>query len=210
MSHYNYFEYPVYDSDEYKYNQYLTKHKAKQNKGSRGRDSERAMTYAAENLFMRQVNNPTYDSVEEIRKLSKKIYKSKTWIKLWEKSINDDVGRIFNPQPEIVVMSSRNKTLSGFTNGRTVTLCPIQGFNKYILLHELAHTLGHMHHGRSFRQCLVNLVGTFMGADEKKILKNEFKRKGLACGEPRKPLPFDKWKASRLRMAKMREVLNAV
>ena len=207
MSHYNYFDMPLYDSDEHKYNCYLTKHKAKQNKGSKSRDSERKMTYAAENLFMRQVDIPTYDSVEEIRKLSKKIYKSKTWVKLWSKSIEDDVGRIFNSQPEIVVMSSRNKTLSGFTNGRTVTLCPINGFNKYILLHELAHTLGHMHHGRSFRQCLVSLVGTFMGANEKKILKHEFKRKGLAFGEPRKPQTFEKWVESKNRMKKMREKL---
>lgn len=207
MSLYNYFDMPLYDSDEHKYNCYLTKHKAKQNKGSKSRDSERQLTYSAENLFMRQVDIPTYDTVEEIRKLSKKIYKSKTWIKLWQKSLDDDMGRIFNSQPEIVVMSKRNKTFSGFTNGRTVTLCPINGFNKYILLHELAHTLGHMHHGRSFRQCLVSLVGTFMGADEKKILKHEFKRKGLAFGEPRKPQTFEKWVESKNRMKTMREKL---
>jgi hypothetical protein len=198
-------EMPVYGSPEYKYNQYLVKHRQKQNKGSGTRDSERQKTYAAENLFMRQVDIPTYDSVEEIRKVSKKIYKSKTWIKLWSKSIEDDVGRIFNSQPEIVVMSNRNKTMSGFTNGRTVTLSPVNGFNKYILLHELAHTLGHMHHGRSFRQCLLSLVGAFMGANEKKILKNEFKRKGLAFGEARQPKTFEQWNEARLRMESMRK-----
>ena len=102
-------------------------------------------------------------------------------------------------------MRDNKKRLSGYTDGKTVTLCPITGFNKYILLHELAHCLGHMHHGRSFRQCLVSLVGTFMGANEKKILKNEFKRKGLSFGEARKPMSFDNWLASKQRMEKMRE-----
>jgi len=197
---------PIYDSNEYKYNQYLVKHREKQNKGSSTRDSERQKTYAAENLFMRMCDNPTFDTLDEVTKFSRKIYKSKTWIKLWEKSIESDVARIFTAQPVIAQMNSRTKKMSGFTNGHTVTLCPITGFNKYVLLHELAHTLGHMHHGRSFRQCLLSLVGTFMGAHEKKVLANEFKRKGLSYGDARKPQTFEVWMAAKQRMSKMREL----
>ena len=207
MSDYNYFDYPTYDSEEYKYNQYLRKHKNKQNKGATSRDSEREKTYKAENLFMRQVNTLEFNDIAEITKFSSKIYKSKTWMKLWEKAIETDVSLMFNPRPQIVEMRDTKKRLSGYTDGKTVTLCPITGFNKYILLHELAHCLGHMHHGRSFRQCLVSLVGTFMGANEKKILKNEFKRKGLSFGEARKPMSFDNWLASKQRMENMREKL---
>ena len=197
---------PTYGSNEYKYNQYLVKHREKQNKGSGTRDSEKQKTYRAENMFMRMCDNPTFDTLDEVTKFSRKVYKSKTWIKLWEKSIENDVGRIFNAQPVIAQMNSRTKKNSGFTDGRTVTLCPTTGFNKYVLLHELAHTLGHMHHGRSFRQCLLSLVGTFMGAHEKKVLANEFKRKGLAFGDARKPQTFEKWVESKKRMEKMRNV----
>ena len=203
---YNFFEMPLYESDEHLYNRYLVKHRNKQNKGAASRDSEKQRTYAAENLFMRMCDNPTFNTLDEVTKFSRKIYKSKTWIKLWEKSIESDVGRIFTAQPVIAQMNSRTKTMSGFTNGRTVTLCPITGFNKYVLLHELAHTLGHMHHGRSFRQCLLSLVGTFMGAHEKKVLANEFKRKGLSYGDARKPQTFEVWMAAKQRMAKMREL----
>ncbi len=45
MIGYNYFKMPVYGTDEHKYNQYLGKHINKQNKGSRGQDSERKKTY---------------------------------------------------------------------------------------------------------------------------------------------------------------------
>jgi|TARA_R110000796_G_scaffold14446_9_gene47290 hypothetical protein len=203
---YNFFEMPLYESDEHLYNRYLVKHRNKQNKGAASRDSEKQRTYAAENLFMRMCDNPTFNTLDEVTKFSRKIYKSKTWIKLWEKSIESDVGRIFTAQPVIAQMNSRTKTMSGFTNGRTVTLCPITGFNKYVLLHELAHTLGHMHHGRSFRQCLLSLVGTFMGAHEKKVLANEFKRKGISYGDARKPQTFEVWMAAKQRMAKMREL----
>ena len=192
-----------YNYDSIDYATYLLKHEAKQNKGAKGRDSERTRTYEAEWMFQRQINDVNFADIAEAEKFAKKIYKSKTWSKLWKESINDNVAKIFDSNPRIVAMSTRNKKNSGFTNGRVVTLAQA-GLNRYTLLHELAHCLGHMHHGRSFRQCLLKLVGVFMGADEKKILKNEFKRKGLASGNARKALSFDKWIAMRDRMEDLR------
>ena len=204
MEGYNYFEYPTYGSDEYLYNQYLRKHINKQNKGSRGQDSERQKTYRAEWAFQSKVTNPEFSSIEDAQKFAKKMYKSKTWVKLWSKSIENDVGRIFGAQPKVVAMGSRTKKLSGKTDGFTVSLDLVTGLNKYTLLHELAHCLGHMHHGRSFRQCLLSLVGTFMGAEEKKILKEEFKRAKLKCGDARKPQSFEVWMASKKKMEQLR------
>jgi predicted metal-dependent hydrolase len=192
-----------YNYDSIDYATYLLKHEAKQNKGAKGRDSERTRTYQAEWMFQRQINDVNFADIAEAEKFAKKIYKSKTWSKLWKESINDNVAKIFDSNPRIVAMSNRNKKNSGFTNGRVVTLAQA-GLNRYTLLHELAHCLGHMHHGRSFRQCLLKLVGVFMGADEKAILKNEFKRKGLASGNARKALSFDKWIAARDRMEDLR------
>lgn len=188
-----------------RYETYLLKHKAKQNRGAKySRDTEKTKTYRAEWSFQSRAEIPDFKDLKEAQKFAKKLYKSKTWIKLWQKSVEEDVGKIFNGQPQVVGMARRSKTMSGYTNGSTVTLCPITGMNKYVLLHELAHCLGHMHHGRSFRQCVLSLVGAFMGAKEKKILKEESKKKKLACGEPRKPMSYENWVASVRRMEKIR------
>jgi predicted metal-dependent hydrolase len=192
-----------YNYDSLDYATYLLKHEAKQNKGAKGRDSERTRTYEAEWMFQRQINDVNFADIAEAEKFAKKIYKSKTWQKLWRESVEDNVAKLFDSNPRIVAMSTRNKKNSGFTNGRVVTLAQA-GLNRYTLLHELAHCLGHMHHGRSFRQCLLKLVGVFMGATEKKILKGEFKRKGLAFGNARKALSFDQWIAARDRMEDLR------
>lgn len=188
-----------------RYETYLLKHKAKQNRGAKhSRDTEKTKTYRAEWSFQSRAEIPDFKDLKEAQKFAKKLYKSKTWIKLWQKSVEEDVGKIFNGQPQVVGMARRSKTMSGCTDGMTVKLCPTSGLNKYVLLHELAHCLGHMHHGRSFRQCVLSLVGAFMGAKEKKILKEEFKKKKLACGEPRKPMSYENWVASVRRMEKIR------
>lgn len=205
---YNYFDMPTWGSLEFKYNQYLSKHKAKQNKGAKGsRDTETTKTYEAEWAFVKLVNNPEFKDIKEAQRYAKKLYKTKTWIKLWQKSVESDVGRIFSAQPEVVAMRSKSKKFSGLTNGTTVSLCTITGMGKYVLLHELAHCLGHMHHGRSFRQCVLSLVGQFMGANEKKLLKAEFKKRKLACGEAKKPQTFEQWSAAYKRMENMRKSL---
>ena len=190
--------------EKLEYQTYLLKHEQKQNKGEKTKDSERTKTYQAEWMFQRQADCQNFKSIEEAQRCAKLIYKTKTWQKLWRESVDGNVLKILDATPQIVAMSNRNKKNSGYTNGRTVTLA-VSGLNKYTLLHELAHCLGHMHHGRSFRQCLLKLVGVFMGAEEKAILKNEFKRKGLACGNARKPLSYDKWLAAKKRMEKIRK-----
>lgn len=190
--------------DKLEYATYLLKHEQKQNRGEKCKDSERLKTYRAEWMFQRQIQDVEFADLKEAQKFAKKIYKSKTWQKLWKESVENNVAKLFDSNPQVVAMSKRNKKLSGFTNGHTVTLSE-SGLNRYTLLHELTHCLGHMHHGRSFRQALLKMVGVFMGAEEKKILKNEFKRKGLACGNARKPLSYDKWIAARDRMEALRE-----
>jgi hypothetical protein len=85
-----------------------------------------------------------------------------------------------------------------------VTLDSRAGLDEYTLLHELAHCLGHMHHGRSFRRALLELVGGFMGTEAKKTLKEEFKKRKLSFGDARKPMEFEQWRASVQRMEKMR------
>ena len=71
-------------------------------------------------------------------------------------------------------------------------------------MHELAHQAGHMHHGRSFRQCLLKLVSQFMGRKEADALKAEFKKAKLAFGNARKPMTEAQWLKARNRMRSIR------
>ena len=88
-----------------------------------------------------------------------------------------------------------------------ITLCRINGFNEYTLIHELAHTAGEMHHGREFRNALLSLVSVFMGSKAGKELKKEFKAKKLKLGSHPKPYTFERWSAAREKMAAMRTKL---
>jgi hypothetical protein len=188
------------------YKTYLLKHARKQNKGAGyTQDSERLKTYQSEWAYQRRVEIPQFKDIKEAQKFAKKIYKSKTWQKLWNQGVTSDATRLFASNPKVVQKErSSGRGTSGFTNGYTVTLDSIAGFDAYTLIHELTHCLGHMHHGRSFRKTLLSMVGVFLGAEHKKILKEEFKNRKLAFGEARKPLSYEQWMAARERMEKMR------
>lgn len=188
------------------YKTYLLKQSRKQNKGAgHTQDSERLKTYQSEWAYQRRVEIPQFKDIKEAQKFAKKIYKSKTWQKLWNQGIEGDVTRLFASNPKVVQKErSSGRGTAGHTNGYTVTLDSIAGFDAYTLIHELTHCLGHMHHGRSFRKTLLSMVGVFLGAEHKKILKEEFKNRKLAFGEARKPLSYEQWMAARERMEKMR------
>jgi putative metallohydrolase (TIGR04338 family) len=196
--------------DKIRYDTYLLNHARKQNKGARGQDTERKKTYRAEWAFQARVQNPNFKSIEDAQKYAKKIYKSKTWQKLWSENVQNDVMALARSTPKVVAKQrNTGRGTSGWTNGYSVTLDTMCGLNVYTLLHELSHCLGNMHHGRSFRKTLLSLVSRFMGRDAAKVLKEEFKKQKLACGDARKPMTFEQWKASRDRMEKMREKLSA-
>ena len=189
------------------YKEYLRKFKHKQNRGAGGRvDSEKSKTYAAEHAFMRKVKIKQFKSLKEAQKRAKQIYATKKWQKVWQLERDTDrVTSTLRRQPA-VVLKERNtgRGTAGWTDGRTVTLDSHAGLDEYTLLHELTHCLGHMHHGRSFRRALLELVGGFMGIESKKILKAEFKKRKLSFSDARKPMEFEQWRASVQRMEKMR------
>ena len=182
------------------YAQYKRDHSERQNRGAAGRrDSEKGKTYKAEFAFQRRYKVRKFATIEEAQKRAKQIYKSKKWQKVWK--LESRTTRDLMKQPA-VVLKERNtgRGTAGWTDGWAVILDKKAGLDEYTLLHELAHCLGHMHHGRSFRRALLELVGAFIGADAKKILKEEFKKRKLACGAARKPLTYTQWKAARERL----------
>lgn len=189
-----------------KYYDYLRNHRRKQNKGDGGRvDSERQKTYEAEWAFAREVDFRKFETIEEAQKRAKQIYKTKKWQKVWKLERNTE--RDLMKQPAIVLKErSTGRGTQGWTDGWSVVLDGKVGLDEYTLLHELAHCLGHMHHGRSFRRALLELVGAFMGSDYKYLLKAEFTKRKLKCGKAREPLTFAQWNAARKKMEKIRNV----
>ena len=189
-----------------KYRNYLGEFHLRQNRGARRtRDTEKRKTYRAEWAYTRNMGGKDmFASIEEAEKFAKRIYKSKTWNKLWEENFRcwqtADVG---TRKPVIIAAERESKRLGGYTDGHRVTLYK-SGLCKYTLLHELAHCLGHMHHGRSFRKTVLALVGTFLGADHKKELKRCFKDQGLKYGDARKPKTFEQWQKSYTHMMLLR------
>ena len=189
-----------------KYRKYLGEFHQRQNRGAKyTRDTEKRKTYRAEWAYAKNMGGKDkFASIEEAEKFAKRIYKSKTWNKLWEENFRcwqtADVG---SRKPMIVAAQRDSKRLGGYTDGQRVTLYK-SGLDKYTLLHELAHCLGHMHHGRSFRKTVLALVGTFLGADHKKELKRCFKEQGLKYGDARKPKTFEQWQKSYTHMMLLR------
>ena len=189
-----------------KYRKYLGEFHLRQNRGAKyTRDTEKRKTYRAEWAYTRNMGGKdTFASIEEAEKFAKRIYKSKTWNKIWEENFRSwQTENVGTRTPMIVAAQRDSKRLGGYTDGQRVTLYK-SGLCKYTLLHELAHCLGHMHHGRSFRKTVLALVGTFLGADHKKELKRCFKEQGLKYGEARKPKTFEQWQKSYTHMMLLR------
>ena len=193
---------------ESQYKTYLRKHRVKQNKGARGQDSERLKTYKAEWRFQANFGSGRqFESIAEVQKYVNKVTKSKTYSKLVAEGSN--IENLFTSNSVKVAAKERNtgRGTAGMAYRGHITLDTKCGLNEYTVLHELAHCVGHWHHGRSFRQCLVKLVSRFMGRATAEFLKDEFKAGKLSYGNARKPMTFDQWVAAKERMTAMREKL---
>jgi hypothetical protein len=181
------------------YEEYLERHKRNQNKGAFGKDSEKLKTYKSEWVFQHKFKNiKQFNTIKEAQDRCDQITKSPLW-----KKLRDEKGR--EVRSLAIKSKARNtgKRTAGWASGFTITLDMVVGLDEYTLIHEMAHCLGNWHHGRSFRRDLLKLVSRFMGREAASILKSEFKKNKLACGEPRAPLTYEKWFAARLRAEHM-------
>jgi putative metallohydrolase (TIGR04338 family) len=209
------FKSPYHGTPEYYYNQYLREHQVKQNKGERGRDTERTKTYRAEwALYDTNGYGREFDSIAEVQKYVTKVCNSKTYTKMWmeayESRKEKDFGAILRgTKVRVSAKESRNGSGNAglaYVEENRIVLDTHTGMNEYTVLHELAHCVGHPHHGRSFRRTVVKLTSRFMGTEAANALKKEFKERKLPYGEPRKPKTFDQWISAKARMEKIRNV----
>jgi putative metallohydrolase (TIGR04338 family) len=206
------FKSPYFGTPEHYYNEYLREHQVRQNKGERGRDTERTKTYRAEwNFYDTNGYGLEFENIAEVQKYIDKVTKSKTYIKLWQEAYESrkdkDFGAIFRGTQVSVAAKQRNGAGNAgiaYVENNHIVLDTKTGMNEYTVLHELAHCVGHPHHGRSFRRTLVKLTSRFMGTEAANALKVEFKQRKLPYGEPRKPKTFDQWMAAKARMENIR------
>lgn len=177
------------DVDIQAYNLYLMKRRRVRKTGrSAYKDSQMNKVYAAESKFTSEYGRDRikkFSSYAEAQKFTNKVVKSKTWSKLT--TVNRDAITIVGKR------NVANSRVAGLAFGSTIQLCPTYGLNVYVLLHEIAHCAGNMHHDVSFRNCLVRLVSRFISREAGDLLKSSFKELGLKMSRRTTVLSPEKW-----------------
>ena len=190
-----------------KYDEYLARfNRVKRVGRSAYKDSEKTKVYIAENKFLYDYTtnlggvNKNFKDYDEALRAMNNILGSKTWSKF----SNNRSIRLVQKRD----MGMRSRT-SGLATWGQITLCPSSGFNMYVLIHELAHVAGHMHHDLSFRQTLIKLVSRFMSAKAGDLLKKKFREAGLRMHRKTTSMTAEQWVRSYRKMAAVRTKIAA-
>ena len=184
-----------------KYANYVGK-KLKQQKTGRLQnsyvDSGRNKVYKSEWATERKFPEAKQSMTEkEVAKFFKRVVKSKTYQSLvTQRGQSDPALRIMR--------NSGNARVAGQASYRGVALHPSCGMNKWVVLHELAHTAGHMHHDLPFRQTLVKLISRFLGTDVAKELKRQFRANKVKMSVSQTIKSPEKWLEDYYKMAQLR------
>ena len=136
-------------------------------------------------------------SEKEITKFFKRVVKSKTYQTLSEKGNS-------NPSLEFMKTVNYNARIAGQATYGKIRLQPSCGMNKWVVLHELAHTAGHMHHDVPFRQTLVKLISRFLGTEVAKELKRQFRARKVKMTVSQVIMSPEKWLDNYNKMAALR------
>ena len=134
---------------------------------------------------------------KEITKFFKRVVKSKTYQTLSEKGSS-------NPRLEFMKTVKYNARIAGQATYGMVRLQPSCGMTKWVVLHELAHTAGHMHHDVPFRQTLVKLISRFLGTEVAKELKRQFRARKVKMTVSQVIMSPEKWLDNYNKMAALR------
>ena len=134
---------------------------------------------------------------KEITKFFKRVVKSKTYQTLSEKGSS-------NPRLEFMKTVKYNARIAGQATYGMVRLQPSCGMTKWVVLHELAHTAGHMHHDVPFRQTLVKLISRFLGTEVAKELKRQFRARKVKMTVSQVIMSPEKWLDNYNKMATLR------
>lgn len=182
--------------EAHQYSNYVgKKNRVKKTGKTANKDSSRSKVYQAEWKFQDTYDTEGSMSFEQAVKYVDRVTKSKLW-----KELNDGPKEIFVE----MMKEMKYAATAGRAYGYKIQLAPKHA-TKYVILHELAHCAGFMHHDIGFRQTIVKLVSRFMGVQAAKALKNEFKANGLKMTIKNKILGPLEWMAAKEKMSRLRE-----
>jgi putative metallohydrolase (TIGR04338 family) len=146
------------------------------------RDVQRAKVYASEiALRERFKNNDRLADIDEARDLVQRVLRSKTYAKVCE---TFDIA----PKRGISIIEGRNseRDAAMYYPWGEIKL-PSWALQKVVVLHEMAHSVStRFEHNWPFCEIFLALVGRFMGADDRDLLKEEFKNRNVKFRKPRK------------------------
>ena len=146
------------------------------------RDMQKSKVYHAEFACRKRFpNEKTFESIEEAQKFVDKVLASATYDKLCERF---DCYR----RRTIKVVAGRNsdRDSARYYPDGTIKLPP-WALNKCVVLHELAHSVSpRFEHNWPFCEIFLALIGRFMGAADRDMLKAEYKKRKVKFRKPRK------------------------
>jgi putative metallohydrolase (TIGR04338 family) len=160
-------------------------------------DSGKGKVYHAEHVFY--LNNSTkiqhFESYDEIRAFVDRVTASKTW----EKVCNHN-------RPYVQVKMRHAQATWSYANTGVIAIAPKSyHMNAWVVLHELAHVAGFMHHDLGFRLAELKLISRFIGPWAAKELKKQFRRQKLRMSKPSNKIQsMEEWIIGYRRMAKAR------
>lgn len=145
---------------------------------------------------------------KEVTKFFKRVVKSKTY-----QTLAQERG-CSTPTLEFMKTVKYNARIAGQATRTRVRLQPSCGMNKWVVLHELAHTAGHMNHDIGFRQTLVKLISRFLGTEVAKELKRQFRQRKVKMTVSQTIMSPLKWyegykKMEQLRSKTRRAIIEA-
>jgi len=163
--------------------------------GKYSRDSDKSKVYSAEFKYERTYGQgKKFKNLEEAQKYCDKVLASKTWKKISTAGVRN-----------IALAEMSGSRTAGRAWDHNIDLNRRSGLNQYVLLHEMAHSAGNMHHDVRFRITLLKLVSRFMSSENANYLKGCFKAKKLKVTESSNIKSPEVWKKGYDRLAAARK-----
>lgn len=182
--------------EAHQYSNYVgKKNRVKKTGRTANKDSSKSKVYQVEWTWQDTYDQDGIMNFEQAVKYVDRVTKSKLW-----KQLNNGPKEIYVE----MMRDMKYAATAGRAFGTKIMLAP-RHTTKYVILHELAHCAGFMHHDVGFRQTVVKLVSRFMGVEAAKALKNGFKKAGLKMSIKTKILGPLEWMAAKEKMSRLRE-----
>ena len=161
--------------------------------GKYSRDSDRSKVYKSEFKYERTYGTgKQFKNLAEAQKYCDHVLSSKTWQKM-------------SNNTHIALSTMYGNRTAGRAWRNNIDLNVNGGMNQYVLLHEMAHCAGNMHHDTQFRIDLLKLVSRFIGKEQAEYLKACFKEKKLKLKINTNIMKPDAWMKMNKRMEMARD-----